>query len=168
MRRLNISSARTLVFGEGMKSARGANATLAAATTLENMFVPSHELLPTNNCTRSSRKNAIVSRPLRMIASYELLHKPLRQKINIVATPLRKAPQAPLLRTLTEPCSGFVLWLLGVPLYLVEASVDHLCSVQKVCMKFHMDPEVTSALGQWILDWDEMVCQSPGGEGLNH
>ena len=39
---------------------------------------PSHELLQTNYCTRDSRKNAIVSRPLRTIASHELLHELVR------------------------------------------------------------------------------------------
>ena len=50
--------------------------------------VPSHELLQANYCTRSSRKNAIVFRPLRTIASHELLHELLQQKTAIAVTPL--------------------------------------------------------------------------------
>ena len=46
--------------------------------------IPSHNLLQTNYCTRSSRKNAIVLRPLQAIASHELL----RLQTTAAATPL--------------------------------------------------------------------------------
>ena len=52
---------------------------------------PSHELLQTNYCTRNRRNNAIVSRPLRTIASHELLHELLRQKTIIAATPFAES-----------------------------------------------------------------------------
>ena len=53
--------------------------------------IPSHNLLQTNYCTRNSRKNAIVLRPLRAIASHELLHELLRQQTTIAATPLAES-----------------------------------------------------------------------------
>ena len=72
------------VFGEGVKSARGATAILAVAATfeicLERTFTRAiaNELLQTNYCTRNNRKSAIVCQPLQISASHELLHEPLR------------------------------------------------------------------------------------------
>ena len=47
---------------------------------------PSQEPLQTNYYTRNSRNNSIVSRPLRTIASHELLHELLRQQRTIAAS----------------------------------------------------------------------------------
>ena len=57
--------------------------------------VPSHELLQTNYCTRNSRNDAIIFRPLRTIASHELLHELLRQKTTIAVTPLAEPSPSP-------------------------------------------------------------------------
>ena len=61
------------------------------------LSVPSHEPLQTNYCTPNSGKNAIVFRPLRAIASNELLHELVRQKswTTIAATPLAESTLVP-------------------------------------------------------------------------
>ena len=76
-----------------MKSARGATAILAAGgRDLKYVWnVPSHELLQRNYWTRNSRNNAIVFRPLRAIASHDLLHELWRQKKTIAVTPLAES-----------------------------------------------------------------------------
>ena len=48
-----------------------------------------------NHCTRNSRNNAIVLRPVRAIASHVLLHKLLRQQTTIAATPLAESTPLP-------------------------------------------------------------------------
>ena len=70
-----------------------------------NMFGTSlrtDHLLQMNYCTRNSRKNAIVLRPLRRIAAHELLHERLRQETTIAATPL-----ADLFSELHKTAQGF-------------------------------------------------------------
>ena len=57
--------------------------------------IPSHNLLQTNYCTRNSRKNAIVLRPLPAIASHELLHELWRQQTTIAATTLAESTPSP-------------------------------------------------------------------------
>ena len=52
--------------------------------------IPSH-----NYCTRNSRNNAIVLRPLRAIASHELLHELLRRQTTMAATPLAESTPSP-------------------------------------------------------------------------
>ena len=57
--------------------------------------IPSHSLLQVNYCTRNSRNNAIVLRPLRAIASHELLQELLRWQRTIAATPLAESTPSP-------------------------------------------------------------------------
>ena len=57
--------------------------------------IPSHNLLQTSYCTRSSRNNAIVLQPLRATTSHELLHELLRQQTTIAATPLAESTPSP-------------------------------------------------------------------------
>ena len=77
-----VRTTKIRVFGEGVKSARGETAILGCGDSKHVWKIPSHNLLQLNYCTRNSRKNAIVLRPLRAIASHELLHELLRQANN--------------------------------------------------------------------------------------
>ena len=82
------------VFGEGVKSARGETAILGRGDHTWNMFGTSLHTayrLQTNYCTQNSRNNAIVLRPLRAIASHELL----RRQTTIAATPLAESTPYP-------------------------------------------------------------------------
>ena len=84
-------------FGEGVKVGKGwgCNTWLRRPHSKHVWNIPSHSLLQTNYCTRNSRKNAIVLRPLRAIASHELLHELLRQQTTIAATPLAESTPSP-------------------------------------------------------------------------
>ena len=55
-------------------------------------FAPAHIMAP--NCTPNSRKNAMVFRPLRTVASHELLYELLRLKTT-TATPLAESSPSP-------------------------------------------------------------------------
>ena len=61
--------------------------------------IPSHNLLQTIYCTRNSRKNAIVLRPLRALVSYvttyELSHELLRRHTTVAAAPLAESTPSP-------------------------------------------------------------------------
>ena len=76
-----------------MKSARGEIAILGCGDHTRNMFGTSfaQPIADTHYCTRNSRNNAIVLRPLRAIASHELLHELLRWQTTIAATPLAES-----------------------------------------------------------------------------
>ena len=71
--------------GEGVKSARGETAISWLHLRLtRNVFgtPPSHSYCKQTIALENSRKNAIVLRPLRAIASHELLHELLRRAKN--------------------------------------------------------------------------------------
>ena len=80
-----------------MKSARGEIAILGRGDHTRNMFGTSLHTAycKLSYCTRNSRKNAIVLRPLRAIASHELLHELLRRQTTIAATPLAESTPSP-------------------------------------------------------------------------
>ena len=60
--------------------------------------IPSHSLLQTNHCTRNSRKNARVLRPMPASAKKKLLHELLRRQTAIAATLLAESTPILLLR----------------------------------------------------------------------
>ena len=68
------------VFGEGVKSARGATAILAGTTTLETCLERPFTRAIVNELLHSNQqKNAIVCQPLQTVASHELWHDLLQQ-----------------------------------------------------------------------------------------
>ena len=95
--------------------------------------VPSHEHLQTNYCTRNSRNIAIVVRPLRTIASREILRKLLRQKTTIAVTPL--AESTPSLNTQTRrnlPCKVFKTTCLLMGESTSVSHVPGFCDIMRV------------------------------------
>ena len=84
------------------------------------------KLLQTNDCTRNSRKNAIVLRPYRAIASHELLYELLRQQTTIAATPLAESTPSPNSQEMRgSEKSTFLVWVVLI------------LSVALVLEKFH-------------------------------
>ena len=77
-----------------MKSARDVIAILGCGDHIWRHVwnVPSHELLQTNYCTRNSRNNAIVVRPLRTIASHDYCTNYCDRKQLLQRQPLRNQP----------------------------------------------------------------------------
>ena len=83
-------------FGQGVKSARGATAILAAATTPETCLERPFTRTIAKELLQTKQQNACKTfRPLRTIASHELLHELLRQKTSIAATPLAESTPSP-------------------------------------------------------------------------
>ena len=84
------------VFGEGVKSARGETAILGRGDHTRNMFGTS---LHTTYCKQiialETAEIMLVLRPLRAIASHELLHELLPQQTTIAATPLAESTSSP-------------------------------------------------------------------------
>ena len=85
------------MFAEGVKSARGETAILGRGDHTRNTFgTPLHIAYCRQTIAlETAEKNAIVLRPLRAIASHELLHELLRWQTTIAAAPLAESTPSP-------------------------------------------------------------------------